>query len=182
MAEGKTHTSLASLPEMFERTVTLSSVSKTFFATGWRIGWAIGPAPIIEKFSIHSDQLFLCANSIMQHAAAYAYQELPSGYFEDIPLGFNRRQALLRQALESKGFRVTQPHGGYFIMAYYDKLGFKDDQAAVDALIADANIGAAPGFSFEPTESQRSGYLRFSCAVPDHELERALEYLDGWSV
>ena len=181
MGEGKKHISLASLPHMFERTITLSSVSKTFYATGWRIGWAIGPAPVIEKFSIHSDQLFLCANSVMQHAAAYAYQDLPCGYFDDIPLAFNHRKRLLQAALEKKGFRVQQPDGGYFLMADYDGLGFENDHVAVDALIAGANIGAAPGYSFEPAENSKSGYLRFSCAITDLEMECAIQSLDNWT-
>lgn len=180
LSSGRRHVSLASIPGMFERTITLSSVSKTFFATGWRIGWAIGLESIIEKFSIHSDQIFLCANSIMQHAAAYAYQSLPQKYFDEIPLGFNRRQSILRASLEARGFEVTSPHGGYFIMAYYRNLGFENDNTAVDALISGANIGAAPGYSFEPNENTTSGYLRFSCAVPDDELEKALEGLENW--
>ena len=179
LADGQAHVSIASLDDMFEHAITLSSVSKTFFATGWRVGWAIGPARVMESFSVHSDQLFLCANSIMQYAAAYAYEDLPEEYFSTLRLPFNRRQAQLRQTLVKCGFDVITPQGGYFVMARYGELGFDDDDAAVDALIKQAQIGVAPGYSFEPEPGNQSGYLRFSCAITDEEMDKACTNLQG---
>jgi aminotransferase len=171
VADGEKNLSIATFEGMRERTITLSSVSKTFFATGWRIGWAIGPADVMRIFSIHSDQLFLCANSVMQHACAYSFENLPDSYYTQLPIQFNRRQDQLRQVLEEKGFRCTNPQGGYFLMAFYGDY-FKDDNDAVDQLIGTANVGVAPGYSFEPFENKKSGYLRFSCAIPDSEMDR----------
>lgn len=180
LASGKKHVSIASLPGMFKQSLTLSSVSKCFFATGWRIGWAIGPEDVIEKFSIHSDQLFLCANSLLQYASAYAYQGLPDSYFEELAVPFNTRQERLKTALNACGFETTNPHGGYFVMARYEQLGFESDLDAIDALIKSANIGAAPGFSFEPNENKKTGYLRFSCAISDAEMDRAIQGLEDF--
>jgi len=180
LADGEENTSMATLDGMFERTITLSSVSKTFFATGWRIGWAIGPADVMQSFSIHSDQLFLCANSLMQHAAAYAYQDLPTRYFDELAKPFNRRQAQLREVLESKGFRCRRPQGGYFLTATYGER-FVDDNDAVNTLIRQCNVGVAPGYSFEPFEDKNSGYLRFSCAISDSEMARGCAGLNRLS-
>jgi aminotransferase len=174
LADDVEHVSIASLDGMFERSITLHGVSKSFFATGWRVGWAIGPKAAMRIFSIHSDQLFLCANSVMQQASAIAYANLPSDYFLNIRHGFNARAKRFIEAMRPLGFEISPVDGGYFLMMKYDEQRFANDDEAVAAVIEKCGVGFAPGYAFEPGSTGKTGYFRCSMAITDAELERAI--------
>jgi aminotransferase len=99
------HISLASLEDMFERTITLSSFSKTFNMTGWRLGYAAGPEHIIEEMGLLSDLFYICAPTPLQHGLAAGY---PTGddYYEELLQDYNRKRNRLCRALENAGFDV----------------------------------------------------------------------------
>ncbi len=170
------HLSIATLPGMADRTLTVRSVSKTLLATGWRIGWVIGPAEVIEPISIKSDQLFLCASAPLQLASALAFERLPDAYYDELAGPFHRRMDRLAEGLADAGFQPLPSEGGYFQLAAYEGLGFADDWDATNQLIELCGIGPVPGNSFDP-DGADMGFVRFSCAVPDPWIDQACEQL-----
>jgi len=173
---GHPHVSIVTRPGMAERTLVVRSVSKTLLATGWRIGWVIGPAAIVDPISVKSDQLFLCAGAPLQRATALCFERLPPSYYDELAAPFHRRMDRLADGLAQAGLEPLPSEGGYFQLARYEGLGLRDDDHATEVLIETCNIGAVPGSSFNP-DGADTGYLRFSCAVPDAMIEQACAQL-----
>ncbi len=169
------HLSLASLPKMFEQTLTISSASKTFFVTGWRVGWVIGPKSILEPLGIKSDATYVCAPAPFQYAIR-AGLEFDDNFFGDIRRLFTENRNKLLHALEQAGFRVYPPDGAYYVLADYEKLGFSNDMEAMKELIAVKRIGAVPGKAFY-AKQRDSRLLRFSFALEKSGVERACQLL-----
>lgn len=175
VSDGAKHVSMASLPGMFENTLTISAASKTFFVTGWRIGWLIAPESIMEPIAVRSDETYICAPAPLQHAIAHAFT-LGERFFNNIGVQFQGKRECLSKALREAGLKPYDPVGAYYTLCDYTELGFKDDESAMNALIDSARIGTVPGNAFFPRRSE-TGLLRFCFAVPDDELERACDML-----
>jgi len=180
LADNAEHISLARLPGMFEHTLTVSSASKSFFVTGWRVGWLIGPEEVMTPLGVKSDETYVCAPAPFQHAVAHALR-LGNEFFDNIRLPFQRRRNTLSEALKAAGLQPYNPEGAYYTLADYTDLGFKDDVSAMNALIEQLGVGAVPGKAFFPSEEQ-TGMLRFCFAVTDDTLNRACEMLTGKSI
>lgn len=175
LAEGAKHLTLASLPGMFEHTLTLSSASKTLFVTGWRVGWLIGPEQVMGPLGVKSDETYVCAPAPLQHGVAHALM-FDSKFFDEIRIPFQRRRDKLNKALIATGLKPLSPDGAYYTLADYTELGFKNDVQAMNALIDQTGVGAVPGKAFFPSDEQ-TGLLRFCFAVTDQVLDLACEKL-----
>lgn len=175
LADGEQHISLASLPGMFDHTLTMSSASKTLFVTGWRVGWLIGPESVMGPLGVKSDETYICAPAPFQHAVAYAYS-LEDAFFDCIRLPFQRRREKLAQALTAAGLEPLNPAGAYYTLAKYTNLGFETDVEAMNGLIDKFGVGAVTGSAFFPSQ-QNTGLLRFCFAVTDDVLDRGCELL-----
>lgn len=175
------HVSLASLNNMYERTITLSSFSKTFNMTGWRLGYAVGPEHIIEQMGLLSDLFYICAPTPLQHGLAEGY---PTGdtYYEELLQDYNRKRSLICQTLEKVGFDVPWPEGAYYVFASFEPLrdrpGFSNDQQACTTLIEEAGVGSVPGGSFYTNPDDGKYLLRFCFAKKEHELEEACRRIE----
>ncbi len=179
--EGREHRSLASLDGAFERTITLSSFSKTFNMTGWRLGYATGPERVIEKMGLISDILYICAPSPLQFGLADGFATEKS-YYEQMLRDYDIKRTLMCRALESAGFDVPWPEGAYYVFASFQPLseqpGFADDQQACQTLIDRAGIGSIPGGSFYSNPDDGQYLLRFCFAKEMHELEEACRRIE----
>jgi aminotransferase len=171
----RAHVSMASLPGMFENTLTLSSAGKTFLVTGWRIGWVIGPASVMPSLTVKSDETFLCAPTPLQHAVAECLT-FGAGYFEELQAKFERKRARIFSALEEAGFTPHRADGAFYVLAGYERLGYSNDFEAVKGLIDDFGIIALPGSVFSPA-GKSTGMLRFCFAIEDHLLDAACNRL-----
>jgi aminotransferase len=171
------HISLASLPGMFENTLTLSSASKTFLVTGWRVGWLIGPSDVLGPLTVKSDETYLCAPTPLQYATAECLG-FPEKFFQQIPLAFSRKRQIVCSALEAAGFIIHPANGAFYVMANYDRLNYGSDMEAVQRLMKDFGIAAVPGKEFFAGTSS-TGMLRFCFAVTDELLETAFQRLTG---
>jgi aminotransferase len=169
------HISLASLPGMFERTLTLSSASKTFFVTGWRVGWLAAPPEVLGALGRMSDETYVCAPAPFQHAVAEGLG-FPETFFERIRTPFHERMRRLVAALEEIGWEPCAPRGAYYVLARYPPAFAGDDRAAMHALLDATGVAAVPGREFFPSRAD-SGMLRFCYAVPDETLERACDQM-----
>lgn len=110
------HIAIATLPHMFERTVTVSSLGKTFSVTGWKIGWVYGAPELIKGVAQAHQFITFAVNHPAQEAAAYALS-LPGTYFEDFQAMYTAKRDLLMTALTGAGLNARTPEGTYFVMA-----------------------------------------------------------------
>ncbi|MBI5432967.1 MAG: aminotransferase class I/II-fold pyridoxal phosphate-dependent enzyme [Planctomycetes bacterium] len=174
--DGAQHVSLATLPGMHERTITISGLSKTWSATGWRIGWAIAPPEMTAGIRKVHDFLTVGAPAPLQDAAADALDFGPE-YFQGLAAEYAVRRDLLARALEDTGFGVVRPRGAYYIMTDVSKLTDLDDVAFAMQLVANGGVATVPGSSFflEPADGRR--IVRFCFAKKRDTLENAARVL-----
>jgi aminotransferase len=175
------HVSLASLPGAYERTVTLSGFSKTYNMTGWRLGYAVAPPPLIEKMGLLNDLFYICAPTPLQHGVAAAF-EMDDAYFDDLQAAYTRRRDLMCTTLERIGFEVPWPQGAYYTFASFAPLasttpGFADAQAAAQTLIDEAGVATVPGPSFFAEPERGRYHLRFCFAKELPVLQQACDQL-----
>jgi aminotransferase len=169
------HVSMASLPGMFDHTLTISSAGKTFLVTGWRVGWLIGPSAVMGPLGIKSDETYLCAPTPQQYAVADCLR-FRDGFFEEIPVRFHRKRTLVCNALREAGFTPHLSQGAFYVLAGYEHLGYRTDLEAMKTLIEDFGIAAIPGNEFF-VGADTTGMLRFCFAIEDDLLETACQRL-----
>jgi len=174
--DGRTHLSLASLPGGYARTLTLSGFSKTFNMTGWRLGYATGPAEALARMGLVNDLLFICAPAPLQYGLAESL--LDNAYYASMLEDYVQKRSLFCETLEACGFLFSWPQGAYYVLADFSPLasrfpGFEDDQAACATLIREAGIGAVPGSAFFTRPEDGRTMLRFCYAKELPVLEDA---------
>jgi aminotransferase len=173
---GYEHISLASLNNFWRRTITLSGFSKTYNVTGWRLGYAYGPAEIINKMALVHDLLYICPSTPLQHAMISALQ-LNEHYFVEMREKFLNKRDLVVNALRDLGFTMMVPQGAYYLMADFRALKFEDDQVAASFLLEQARVATVPGRSFYQNPEDGRFYLRFCYAIDDEKLKQAIKNL-----
>ncbi len=169
------HVSLASLPGMEDRTVTLSGLGKSYAVTGWRVGWAIAAPALTSRIRKVHDYLTICAPSPFQEAGRTALA-LPDTYYKRMRRTYAARRDILLTALERAGFAFTPPQGAYYVMADAAPLGWYDDRAFVEFLARRAGVVAVPGSSFYAREGGRTR-VRFNFAKREETLTAAARRL-----
>lgn len=142
-----THVSIATLPGMRERTVTIHSLGKTFSLTGFKVGWAAAPAPLAKAVATAHQFVTFATATPFQHAAAAALRA-PQSYFDEFLAEYRARREYLVGALRNAGFAVTAPQGAYFVMADIRPLGWDDDVAFCRHLIEEVGVAAIPPTAF----------------------------------
>jgi aspartate/methionine/tyrosine aminotransferase len=155
------HLSLATLPGMRERTITISGASKTYSVTGWRIGWLIAPPPLSAGIRKVHDFLTVGAAHPLQVAVASALALPPSFYVELLRDYTERRDAMVI-GLRDCGFDVQAPDGAYYVMAGFESFGFSDDVEFARHVIEKAAVATVPASSFYRNPSSGRGRIRFS--------------------
>jgi len=148
---GPEHVPIATLPGMFERTLTLSSIGKSFSFTGWKVGWASGPPHLVQALLSAKQWLTFTSGAPLQPAAAYALDEA-ADWPRQLAADLRGRRDLLCDGLRDVGFDVTVPEGTYFVTTDITALGWADGTTFCRALPARAGVVAIPleGF-YEPT-------------------------------
>jgi aminotransferase len=154
------HVSIATLPGMAERTVTISGLSKTFSVTGWRLGYCIAPPEVTGAIRKAHDFLTVGAPHPLQVAGAAALA-LPDSYYEGLRARYRQRRDLLLGYLRRAGFALTEPEGAYYVMTDFTALSGEDDHAFVRRLIRDFGVTAVPGSSFHAPRERGRGQVRF---------------------
>lgn len=147
--DGRQHVAIASLPGMAERTVTISGASKTFAATGWRIGWAIAPAEVTIGIRRVHDFLTVGAPHPLQEAAAAALA-LPPTYYAQLIADYTARRDRMVEIIRTVGMRPFVPQGAYYAMADISAFGYPDDVAFTMYLVQEIGVAVVPGSSFYP--------------------------------
>ncbi|RYE92519.1 MAG: aminotransferase class I/II-fold pyridoxal phosphate-dependent enzyme [Myxococcales bacterium] len=169
------HVAIATLDGMAERTLTLSSLSKTFSATGWRVGWAWGPPALTAALRLAHQFVTFSAPTPLQHAAAVALRHAAtSGYYAELRDGYRQRRDFLVSALTDAGFAVRPPAGAYFVCAGTDALGRGDDDVALCRWLTErVGVAAIPPSAFCERPEVGRGYVRFVFCKRDETLAAA---------
>lgn len=168
------HTYFASLPGMFERTISCSSLSKTYSITGWRLGYCIAPEHIIEQIKKVHDFLTVGAAAPLQEAAVVGL-EFSDAYYDELQKLYTHKKDLFINGLKELNIPHTEPQGAYYVMVDISEFGYDSDLDFCVDLIKNVGVAAVPGSSFFKEEENR--YIRFHFAKKDETLLAALDRL-----
>lgn len=175
--DGTQHLSLASLPGMAQRTVTISSTSKTYSVTGWRVGWAaVADDALAGAIRKAHDFLTVGAAAPLQRAAVVALR-FPDSYYRDLSGSYQGKRDLLLDALHQVGFRPTVPKGAYYIMADFGDLTDEDDTRFALRLVREVGVATVPGSSFFHDPQRGRRYVRFAYPKREQTLQEAARRL-----
>jgi len=174
--DDRKHISIASLDRMENRTMTISGFSKTYSATGWRVGYVIAPKKLTAAVRKVHDFLTVCAPTPLQEACIAALK-LPLSYYRDLRTLYAKSRKLLLRTLEDASFICTVPEGAYYVWTDIRRTGFKDDRKLAEHLIKKIGVGAVPGSSFYHLPSKGRRKLRFSFSKMPHTIEMAASRL-----
>uniref|UniRef100_A0A9J7XEY2 Kynurenine aminotransferase 1 n=1 Tax=Cyprinus carpio carpio TaxID=630221 RepID=A0A9J7XEY2_CYPCA len=165
--DGTKHVKIASLPGMWERTVTIGSAGKTFSATGWKVGWAMGSEHILKHLkTVHQNSVYHCATAA-QEAVAVGFQReydvfgTEESYFHQLPIHLHEKRLRLADCLKSVGLKPILPQGGYFMIGL-------------------ATIPVSAFYSPEH-RNEFQKYIRFCFVKEDSTLQAAEDILRQWS-
>ena len=168
------HTYFASLPGMFERTISCSSLSKTYSITGWRLGYCIAPENIIEQIKKVHDFLTVGAAAPLQEATVVGL-EFSDAYYDELQKLYTHKKDLFINGLKELNIPHTEPQGAYYVIVDISEFGYDSDLDFCVDLIKNVGVAAVPGSSFFKEEENR--YIRFHFAKKDETLLAALDRL-----
>lgn len=175
--DGAEHVSIASLPGMEKRAITINSISKTYSVTGWRVGWTIADRTITERIRKVHDFLTVGAPTPFQHAAAAALV-FPDEYYVGLRSHYDKARRFLYDLLQKVGFQPSRPQGAYYIIADMSDLmvwlGVEDDFSFSRKLIELTGVATVPGSSFYSAPHKGITQVRF-CFCKKWETLYAVE-------
>ena len=170
------HTYFATLPGMWERTISCSSLSKTYSVTGWRVGYIIAPAEIMETARKVHDFLTVGAAAPLQEALVTAL-EFPDSYYKGLKDEYSEKRELFLKGLDEIGAVHNIPQGAYYVLVDVSEYGYDSDVRFCEDLARKVGVGAVPGSSF--FNENVNNLIRLHFAKNDSTLEAALDRLSG---
>src|SRR5258706_3153378 len=174
--DGREHISIATLPDMAERTITISGFSKTYSITGWRIGYAVCSAKWKPALGYFHDLAFICAPSANQVGVARGLEELPQSFYRNLSGEYLVKRELLCNTLREIGLTPFVPQGSYYVLADASALPGTNGKQRAMALLEQTGVAAVPGEAFFHEEHGKNGgasLLRFCFAKTDTDLAEA---------
>lgn len=164
------HRSIAALPGMFDRTITCSSLSKTYSITGWRLGTVVAAPKVIDAIRKVHDFLTVGAAAPLQQAAVTAL-DFPDSYYDELQASYTAKRDIFLGWLDKAGLSYTTPQGAYYVMVDVSEFGVTDDLAFCEWLARKVGVAAVPGSSFfrEPVHN----LIRFHFAKRPETLNAA---------
>lgn len=192
---GAEHVRMCTLPGMWERTLTIGSAGKTFSVTGWKIGWAYGPAALMRNLQmVHQNSVYTCSTPVQEAVALALEAELPrlgteQSYFAQLPVELLAKRDAFVRALRAAGLRPTVPEGGFFVVADWSGVaGAVDLSGEVDErrdyrftkwMTKRMGLQGIPPSAFysEPNKHLAEDYVRYCFFKDDATMARAAEIL-----
>ncbi len=170
------HTYFASLPGMWERTISCSSLSKTYSITGWRLGYTIAPEEISERIKKVHDFLTVGAAAPLQEAVIPGLK-FGQEYYDELQTTYTHKRDLFLKGLKDVGLEFSEPQGAYYVLMDITPFGYDNDLEFCQVLAKEVGVGAVPGSSFfrEPVNH----LIRFHFAKKDETLNEALNRLEA---
>lgn len=170
------HVYMASIPGMWERTISCSSLSKTYSITGWRLGYVIAPREIIDRVKKVHDFLTVGAAAPLMEAAV-AGLNFTEDYYKDLQIHYTHMKHLFLNGLKNIGLTYTEPQGAYYVLVDISEFARENDLEFCERLAAKVGVGAVPGSSFFREDVNH--FIRFHFAKKDETLVAALDRLSG---
>lgn len=164
------HVSIASLPGMQERTILINGFSKAYAMTGWRLGYACGPANIIQQMTKIHQFAIMCAPTTSQYAAVEALKNGDDDIAE-MRTAYNQRRRFLMNAFREMGLECFEPYGAFYVFPCIKEFGMTSDEFAT-RFLEEEKVAAVPGTAFGECGE---GYLRISYAYSLERLKIAME-------
>jgi aminotransferase len=174
--DGTKHISLATLPGMAERTITISGLSKTFSITGWRIGYLAADPRWMPAISYFHDLVYVCAPSPFQHACAAGLLQLDDSFYASLASEYQVKRDMLCSALADAGMAPSIPAGAYYVLADTTSLPGATARDKARNLLRSTGVAAVAGTAFF-AQGRGENLLRFCFAKRDEDLERACNAL-----
>lgn len=173
------HVYISTLPGMWERTVSCSSLSKTYSITGWRLGYVIAPERIIDRVKKVHDFLTVGAAAPLMEAATVGLC-FPDSYYQELQAHYTHMKSLFCDGLRQFGLDAAEPQGAYYVMLDVSRYGVKDDLHFCEWLAEHVGVGAVPGSCFFREDVHH--LIRFHFAKRDETLLAALDRLSELEV
>ena len=167
------HVSIASLPGMQERTILINGFSKAYAMTGWRLGYACGPANIIQQMTKIHQFAIMCAPTTSQYAAVEALKNGDDDIAE-MRISYNQRRRFLMDAFRKMGLECFEPFGAFYVFPCIKEFGMTSDEFAT-RFLEEEKVAAVPGTAFGDCGE---GYLRISYAYSLDKLKLAMERME----
>lgn len=174
--EGHPHIPMSTLPGMFERTITIASGGKMFSFTGWKVGWATGPAALINAVRVVRQHLSYVSGGPFQHALA-AGLNLPDQYFTEMRRGMSAKADLLSGGLDSLGFGVVNSQGTYYVTTDVRPMGFESGLEFCRVIPERAGVVAIPHEVFCDHPEVGRPFVRWAFCKKEEVLHEALDRL-----
>ncbi len=169
---GTQHISLATLPGMAERTITISGLSKTFSITGWRIGYLAASKQWIPSIGYFHDLTYVCSPAPLQHGAAAGLLELPESFYKELSTEYQQKRDQLCSALADAGLTPSVPEGAYYVLADSSRIEGETAHKKARNLLAATGVAAVAGSAFF-TQGKGESILRFCFGKKPEALDRA---------
>jgi aminotransferase len=179
--DGRRHISMASLPEMAERTITIGGYSKTFSVTGWRIGYSVASRRWAQAIGAMNDLLYVCAPAPLQMGVARGIRELPDSFYEQLRQDYQGKREKFCRALSQAGIAPSVPQGAYYVLAEVSHFPGQTGKDRAMSLLDKTGVAGVPGEAFF-TSKAGADFIRFSYAKTDQDLEEACRRLTQGSV
>lgn len=181
--DGREHVSPATVGGLFERTVTIMGLSKTFSITGWRLGYAVARRELAQALTLVHDLFYICAPTPLQHGAV-AGLSLPDSFYDGMRADYSRKRAWILEALDAAGLSPVVPEGAYYVLADVSAMAEADSKAAAMRLLRETGVASVPGRAFHGLgDDGRPGgehLVRFCYAKEDEVLVEACRRLARW--
>jgi aminotransferase len=175
--DGRQHISVASLPGMAERTITIGGYSKTFSITGWRIGYSVAHARWAQLIGAMNDLLYVCAPAPLQYGVAIGIRELDQSFYTGLARDYQAKRDRFCEALSKAGLPPSVPQGAYYVLADVSRLPGETGKARAMHLLEKTGVAGVPGEAFF-TGAEGHRFIRFCFAKTDTDLDAACRRIE----
>ena len=170
--DGRRHVSMASLPGMRDRTITIGGYSKTFSITGWRIGYSVAAPRWSQAIGAMNDLLYVCAPTPLQAGVAAGVRELPETFYRQLAKEYEQKRDRFCAALAQAGLPPAVPQGAYYVLADGSRLPGRTGKERAMHILGLTGVAGVPGEAFF-SGPEGARYIRFSYAKTDTDLDEA---------
>lgn len=175
--DGRQHISVASLPGMAERTITIGGYSKTFSITGWRIGYSVAQVRWAQLIGAMNDLLYVCAPAPLQYGVAVGIRELDQSFYTGLARDYQAKRDRFCLALNIAGLPPSVPQGAYYVLADVSRLPGETGKARAMYLLDKTGVAGVPGEAFF-ISAEGHRFIRFCFAKTDADLEAACRRIE----
>jgi aminotransferase len=178
--DGRRHVSMATLPGMRDRTITIGGYSKTYSITGWRIGYSVAAPQSAQLMGAMNDLVYVCAPAPLQYGVAGGIRELPASFYDELAREYQGKRDRFCRSLQKAGLIPSVPEGAYYVLADVSRLPGTTGKERAMYLLEKSGVAGVPGEAFF-AGSDGHRFLRFCFAKTEADLEEAcgrLERLD----